>query len=603
VLLVCDVCSLVSIRVMAALMESLVSMASRGFKPFIQKNVFLNSARTTKTQVKLDVKSVLPRVRPRPSCSSHSKSVQLQNFFSPLLRSFKTTIASDASKLTSKFNGLRGLSKRNFFYKDYLARRARYSGYLFSFGGLVFMQDQFYEEVEERDQHFQSYISLCSTIKTMFNSPQLIREKEDVVNWNNYKIGKQIFTKQNSTVYEFNKCEQEDFEETESFDLISYDSSAESFTRLSHHSEEIEEQNFNDEIEDGNQNYAVEVIKRKQTQSLVLPLYDRPHQAKVYNGRFNSDSILHWRESKVGYHPNIVMVQHLYTDDARDVPNNMVKFNTGMEFLFRFDQTGKTDLNLVTNRYEETLTSYTNSHKMDEETVMVIVLQLLEAVSFLRSRLTVHRKISPETIYVESNVGDGYPRVLLGDFLDAFQVSSENELLVPFENVLFDTRVSFNLWQAPEIFSAKPGKRRWIDYRNSDVWSVGIITKFLFGQISSMDEDSTDTSNKIHRSFGSIFSASLLNPDPQLRLKPDEAADILHLQLFNSFNPDQIDTMNADYEIYDEISGWLTEHCIDFIFRQHDDKVLNDLCWSFFKRLDFKRLAFSAVKWGEFCGC
>jgi len=589
---------------MAAFIDSLMSMASRGFKPFLQKNSLIQFTRQDKSKfIQIEGKSVVPRVRPNRNCSTQlcNKDVDIQHLLPPLLRSFRTTIARNASKLTNKLNGARGLTKRNFFYKDYLGRRARYSGYLFSFGGLAFMQDQLYEEAEEREIHFQSYMNLCTSIKDMFNSTETIsnQTKDKLINWGNYTVGSELCIKENSTVYEFNKSETTTESDTESFAFDSLDSSA-SFEVLSHKSAEIAE------VEDTN--YTVEVVKSKK-QSLALPFINNKssHANKggsLYRGKFNSNLISQWIDGKIGYHPNIVMVEHLFEVDA-DEAKYFVEFNMKMEFMFRLDQPNTNDLCLVTKRYDQTLKSFIAGYVMEEETSMVIILQLLEAVSFLRSNFAVHRKICPETIYVEHNDGT-YPRVLLGDFIDAFQVNSESEMLVPFEHISFDTRVPFNLWQAPEIISAKPGKGKYIDYRNSDVWSVGIIASLLLDGNKSSLRETTEMSNSTQesREFNSLFLASLLNPDPQVRLTAAEAGDILHLQVFATFAPEEQtthDQVNPDYAIYDEISDWLTIHCVDGLFRKHDDEVLHDLCSSFFKRLDVKRLAVASVMWGELC--
>ena len=74
----------------------------------------------------------------------------------------------NAFRIMQNMRASNGVSKSNFFFNDYMTKRARFGTYLFSFGGLVMFQDELYEERNTHNSNLDSLTSFCHSLKVTF---------------------------------------------------------------------------------------------------------------------------------------------------------------------------------------------------------------------------------------------------------------------------------------------------------------------------------------------------------------------------------------------------------------------------------------------------
>jgi len=83
----------------------------------------------------------------------------------------------------------------------------------------------------------------------------------------------------------------------------------------------------------------------------------------------------------------------------------------------------------------------------------------------------------------------------------------KKNLKVPFESIELDTRLPPNKWQAFEITSSTPSRGNYIDYSNTDVFSVGVIAQQIF-DCNNYEEEIFDSTRK---SQDDLFRISFLS--------------------------------------------------------------------------------------------
>jgi len=445
----------------------------------------------------------------------------------------------------------------------------------------VMFQDELYEERNTHNSNLDSLTSFCHSLKAQFDNSFSddfacsVQERSYV---GKFTFGSLLSKKENSLVYNLLPKEESPINET-SEELFNFDSK--SFDILPDQSLQ------NNNIVSKKTEYVIEVVKSFNNIA-ALPLTRQACLDAQLMCLNNTDKIGIQKmiERKINNHPNIKMIESFYFSKTNWRKNNLTASvrKKKMNFIFNDAQLdNKSSLNLIYKKNEQTLEDFMNKYKLDIDTIVIITAQLLEAVSFLQSNFTVHRNVSPHSVYIDS-FKEGCPRILLGDFFDAFKVNSLNEMKVPFSTMKLDTRNKFHSWQAPEVFSAKPGFEKYVNYQNSDTWSIGMIALQMFESNITKPWKHLNSSEK----FFKRFIVNLLDTNPLKRLDASLAADILHLHLFATSSRQTNKTDDID-----SINKWLSNHAVDFVMRRnkHDsDQVLNEMSRNFFQRLDYKRL-------------
>lgn len=438
------------------------------------------------------------------------------------------------------------------------------------------MKDEILEDIKDEEVELKNYTGLTDLIKNMQASTNFKTADESLEQtspWRNCKVDasyKQTLAVGEVELNDHENCYEEsafDFE-SESVEVISYNSQA-----------------HDDKEEDS---YMEKVLQVEERSDLCLPLKQAPMISK---GEFNSVAILKWSNvGRIGRHPNVATIERAQVQRHHRSSSSTrpVKCDNEMRFTFQFVEPTLVRIVLTTKKYDTNLEAMMKEEwfTRDDHVIAVIISQMLEAVAFIRSQLVAHRSITPGCMYVQLNQDD-YPRVCLGDFMHAMQANDESGMLVPFEDLSFDTRPPYNQWQAPEIFSAKYGKGRGVDYGKSDVWSVGVITSQLLDSHFRSSTNSQSRADNENRSFFNSLTAALLNPDPKSRLSANEAADVMHLRLFSRNH-------RLDRDLYSSLASWLTLHYVESRLRP-SGCVLTDLTTSFLTRLDAPRLARAAL--------
>jgi len=555
--------------------KSLISVTSKGLQSFKQT---LKTFRVTRNVEATKNGLKLPKQTSFAN-SVNQKSLENISLLKPVFQSFRSSVPGNALRIMQNMRSSNGISRSNFFFNDYMAKRARFGTYLFSFGGLVMLQDELYEERDLHNSNVDSLNSFCHSLKDQFDnsfSDEFADNGQQISKFHQFTVGSLLSKKENSSLYDFVPKEDSLLHETleESFDFDS-----KSFEIIP--AENSQENN----IVIKEPEYVIEVVEHFNNLP-PLPLsneacIDAQLMCQSYT---DEPSVLKILRQRVNSHPNIKMIDSFYFSQNDQKKNNLIAtMRKRSNFVFNFGQMDdRSNLNLIYQKSEQSLFDFLNEYKLDIDTIIIITAQMLEAVSFLQSNFTVHRSISPHSVYIDTSKET--PRILLGDFLQAFKVNSSNEMKVPFSSMQIDTRNNFHLWQAPEVFSAKAGNKKYVNYQNSDTWSVGMIALQMFQSNIKKEWRDLDASEK----FFKHFIVHLLDTNPIKRMNASLAADILHLHLFATSSR----TTNHTDDL-DSINKWLTNHVADFIMRRNradSDQVFSEMCSNFFKRLDYKRL-------------
>ncbi|XP_006819724.1 uncharacterized protein LOC102809770 [Saccoglossus kowalevskii] len=261
----------------------------------------------------------------------------------------------------------------------------------------------------------------------------------------------------------------------------------------------------------------------------------------LQQGKMMSDSDvtqklrIHQRKN-LPLHPNIVEMYAVFSDGEIPCMSDALEYYpavlpSSMNGLGR----NKT-LFIVMKRYDTTLRQYLQEYGCSSQKVaMLILAQLLEGLFHLNQNDIAHRDLKSDNILLDINQG---PRVVISDF--GCCLSESSGLFLPYQTEHTDRGGNRSL-MAPEVISAIPGVNTTIDYRKSDLWTVGTLAyEILTGrnpfysecdsltyteeQLPRLPEDTNEYLVKIIN--------LLLRRDPSERPTPSVAATMLHLLLW-----------------------------------------------------------------------
>ncbi|XP_078697693.1 serine/threonine-protein kinase PINK1, mitochondrial-like [Branchiostoma floridae x Branchiostoma belcheri] len=187
------------------------------------------------------------------------------------------------------------------------------------------------------------------------------------------------------------------------------------------------------------------------------------------------------KKKRLPPHPNIIEMLTVFTDTVPLLPDAMQNYPAALPTRFNPEGFGRNmTLFIVMKRYPVTLKEYLETNTTSSRVAMAMVAQLLEGVSHLVDHGIAHRDLKNDNILVELH-GDGCPRLILTDF-GCCLCNNDNSLQVPFPHSELDTRDGNSALMAPEVATAVPGPRNFVDYTKSDVFAVGALAYEILGQ-------------------------------------------------------------------------------------------------------------------------
>ncbi|XP_031626056.1 serine/threonine-protein kinase PINK1, mitochondrial [Contarinia nasturtii] len=249
-------------------------------------------------------------------------------------------------------------------------------------------------------------------------------------------------------------------------------------------------------------------------------------------------------------HPNIVFMVGVF---CAQVPNLMESSSLyPMALPTRINPHGygrNMSLFLLMKRYEHNLCEYLkSSREISMRTRLLLFAQLLEGVAHLYRHGISHRDLKSDNILIDLNGNDVHPILVLSDF-GCCLADKNNGLTLPYTSMDIDKGGNTAL-MAPEILTKSPGTFSVLDFSKSDLWACGAIAYEIFDSINPFYGQSSEKTNQpilksasyqddelpsINENVPLIVRkliSNILHRNPNQRLKPDVAANVMQLFLW-----------------------------------------------------------------------
>lgn len=256
-------------------------------------------------------------------------------------------------------------------------------------------------------------------------------------------------------------------------------------------------------------------------------------------------------------HPNIVTMVGVFCAPVPDLMQSTSLYPMALPPRLNPNGYGRNmSLFLLMKRYSHSLCEYLVQVTETDSTMRTRILlftQLLEGVTHLYRHGVAHRDLKSDNILIDINHNDRYPILTLSDF-GCCVADKHNGLCIPYPSMDIDKGGNTAL-MAPEIITKKPGTFSILDYSKSDLWACGAIAYEIFGEQNPFyyNENSKSTMNisdaKVLKSVSykdddlpplrtliplivRKLVANILQRNPNKRLSPDVAANVLQLFLW-----------------------------------------------------------------------
>ncbi|KAL4142827.1 hypothetical protein QTP88_005224 [Uroleucon formosanum] len=184
---------------------------------------------------------------------------------------------------------------------------------------------------------------------------------------------------------------------------------------------------------------------------------------------------------KLSPHPNIVMMHLCFADYVPELIDSHILYPQALPTRINPEGYGRNmSLFLVMKKYDMSLKQYlskTPSLKIRDK--ILLLAQLLEAVSHLTNQNVAHRDMKTDNILLDTSEGnDVCPALAITDF-GCCLADKDNGLILPYKTADTDRGGNIAL-MAPEVVNARPGTFGHIDYSKADVWAVGAMAYEIF---------------------------------------------------------------------------------------------------------------------------
>ncbi|XP_029347147.1 serine/threonine-protein kinase PINK1, mitochondrial [Acyrthosiphon pisum] len=184
---------------------------------------------------------------------------------------------------------------------------------------------------------------------------------------------------------------------------------------------------------------------------------------------------------KLSPHPNIVMMHLCFADYVPELIDSHTLYPQALPTRINPEGYGRNmSLFLVMKKYDMSLKQYlSKAPSLKIRDKILLLAQLLEAVSHLSNQNVAHRDMKTDNILLDVSEGnDVCPALVITDF-GCCLADKDNGLNLPYKSADTDRGGNIAL-MAPEVVTARPGTFGYIDYSKADVWAVGAMAYEIF---------------------------------------------------------------------------------------------------------------------------
>lgn len=224
-------------------------------------------------------------------------------------------------------------------------------------------------------------------------------------------------------------------------------------------------------------------------------------------------------------HPNIVRVYNAFTDSVQALPGSLSLYPDALPARLNPNGFGRNmSLFLVMKRYDTSLKEYLDQTPPNPKVAVLLLTQLLEAVTHMVLNGVAHRDLKADNILLDLN-DEVCPSLSVTDFgcCLADQVHGLSQ-----HYTTSDTDKGGNAaLMAPEVACAEPGPFTYINYNKADVWAVGTLSYQLFGMDNPFHRIAKETGASMKNGKGATFLLSSSYTESDLPALPDNVPPII----------------------------------------------------------------------------
>lgn len=253
-------------------------------------------------------------------------------------------------------------------------------------------------------------------------------------------------------------------------------------------------------------------------------------------------------------HPNVVCMFGFFCDEVRNFTDGHLLYPIAQPQRINPQGYGRNmSLYLLMKRYDYSLRGLLDTNELSSRTKILLLAQMLEAVTHLSRHGVAHRDLKSDNVLIELQPNDQSPLLVLSDF-GCCLADKVHGLRLPYAANDIDKGGNAAL-MAPEIFNTQPGPFAVLNYSKADLWACGALAYEIFGQPNPF----YSASGGMARAQGELTYSlrncdyrheqlpplcdtcppllqqliyNILNPNPSKRVSPDIAANVLQLFLW-----------------------------------------------------------------------
>ncbi|KAH8397480.1 hypothetical protein KR222_007727 [Zaprionus bogoriensis] len=253
-------------------------------------------------------------------------------------------------------------------------------------------------------------------------------------------------------------------------------------------------------------------------------------------------------------HPNVVCMFGFFCDEVRNFTDGHLLYPIAQPQRINPQGYGRNmSLYLLMKRYDHSLRGLLDTVELSTRTKILLLAQMLEAVTHLSRHGVAHRDLKSDNVLIELQSQDQSPLLVLSDF-GCCLADKVHGLRLPYAANDIDKGGNAAL-MAPEIFNTQPGPFAVLNYSKADLWACGALAYEIFG----LPNPFYSASGGLARAQGELTYSlrncdyrheqlpplgdacppllqqliyNILNPNPSKRVSPDIAANVLQLFLW-----------------------------------------------------------------------
>ncbi|EDV92086.1 serine/threonine-protein kinase Pink1, mitochondrial [Drosophila grimshawi] len=253
-------------------------------------------------------------------------------------------------------------------------------------------------------------------------------------------------------------------------------------------------------------------------------------------------------------HPNVVCMFGFFCDEVGNFTDGHLLYPIAQPQRINPQGYGRNmSLYLLMKRYDHSLRGLLDTTELNTRTRILLLAQMLEAVTHLSRHGVAHRDLKSDNVLIELQSNDQSPLLVLSDF-GCCLADKVHGLRLPYAANDIDKGGNAAL-MAPEIFNTQPGPFAVLNYSKADLWACGALAYEIFGLPNPFYSAtgglaraqgeltySLRNSDYRHEQLPPLCDAcppllqqlihNILNPNPSKRISPDIAANVLQLFLW-----------------------------------------------------------------------